>query len=158
MCFHGQDISKLSNKKRAVYRCEKTGFVFQSFKLIEELNVRENVIMPVLIAKRKVNEAYYNELINALGLKDRQTHLPNELSGGQKQRVAIARALINQPELILADEPTGNLDYATSQEIIQIFQEIHESGKTVILVTHDKEIAGKCQREIEILDGKISGF
>lgn len=158
VCFHGQDISKLSNKKRAVYRCEKTGFVFQSFKLIEELNVRENVIMPVLIAKRKVNEAYYNELINALGLKDRQTHLPNELSGGQKQRVAIARALINQPELILADEPTGNLDYATSQEIIQIFQEIHESGKTVILVTHDKEIAGKCQREIEILDGKISGF
>lgn len=155
VCFHGQDISRLSDKKKAVYRCEKTGFVFQSFKLIEELNVRENIIMPVLIAKRKVNETYYNELIDMLGLKDRQTHLPSELSGGQKQRVAIARALINQPELILADEPTGNLDYATSQEIIQIFQEIHKSGKTVILVTHDKEIAAKCQREIEILDGEI---
>lgn len=155
VCFRGQDIGRLSNKKKAIYRCDKTGFVFQSFKLIEELNVRENIIMPVLIAKRKVNETHYNELIDMLGLKDRQTHLPSELSGGQKQRVAIARALINQPELILADEPTGNLDYATSREIIQIFQEIHKSGKTVILVTHDKEIAAKCQREIEILDGQI---
>lgn len=155
VCFHGQDISKLSNKKRAAYRCEKTGFVFQSFQLIEELNVRENVIMPALIAKKKVDEAYYNELINALGLKERQTHLPNELSGGQKQRTAIARALINRPELILADEPTGNLDHAASREIMQIFQKIHESGKTIIMVTHNREIAEKCQRNIEILDGKL---
>lgn len=123
--------------------------------MIEELNVRENVIMPALIAKRKVDEAYYNELINALGLKERQTHLPNELSGGQKQRTAIARALINRPELILADEPTGNLDHAASREIMQIFQKIHESGKTIIMVTHNREIAEKCQRNIEILDGKL---
>lgn len=153
--FQGKDIGQFSAKQKAEYRCKNVGFVFQNFKLIEELNVRENIIMPVLIAKRKVDETYYSELVEMLGLSDRQSHLPSELSGGQKQRVAIARALINRPELLLADEPTGNLDHATSEEIMQIFLEIHRKGRTVVMVTHDREIAGQCQRQVEMMDGKI---
>lgn len=153
--FNGKDISKYSKKQKAKYRCENVGIVFQNFKLIEELNARENIIMPVLIARKKVDEDYYNALVEMLGLSERQSHLPSELSGGQKQRVAIARALINKPELLLADEPTGNLDKKNSQEIMQIFLEIHRKGKTIVLVTHDREIADQCQRQIEMSDGKI---
>lgn len=153
--FQGTDISRFTAKQKADYRCKNVGFVFQSFKLIEELNVRENIIMPVLIAGRKVDETYYNELVEMLGLSERQSHLPSELSGGQKQRTAIARALINKPELLLADEPTGNLDHTTSEEIMQIFLKIHDQGKTIVLVTHDQEIAGRCQRQVEMIDGKI---
>lgn len=153
--FNGKDISKYSKKQKAKYRCENVGIVFQNFKLIEELNVRENIIMPVLIARKKVDEDYYNALVEMLGLSERQSHLPSELSGGQKQRVAIARALINKPELLLADEPTGNLDKKNSEEIMQIFLGIHKKGKTIVLVTHDREIAEQCQRQIEMSDGKI---
>lgn len=153
--FNGKDISKYSKKQKAKYRCENVGIVFQNFKLIEELNVRENIIMPVLIARKKVDEDYYNTLVEMLGLSERQSHLPSELSGGQKQRVAIARALINKPELLLADEPTGNLDKKNSEEIMQIFLDIHKQGKTIVLVTHDREIAEQCQRQIEMSDGKI---
>lgn len=153
--FNGKDISKYSKKQKAKYRCENVGIVFQNFKLIEELNVRENIIMPVLIARKKVDEDYYNALVEMLGLSERQSHLPSELSGGQKQRVAIARALINKPELLLADEPTGNLDKKNSEEIMQIFLDIHKQGKTIVLVTHDREIAERCQRQIEMSDGKI---
>lgn len=153
--FNGKDISKYSKKQKAKYRCENVGIVFQNFKLIEELNVRENIIMPVLIAGKKVDEDYYNALVEMLGLSERQSHLPSELSGGQKQRVAIARALINKPELLLADEPTGNLDKKNSEEIMQIFLDIHKKGKTIVLVTHDREIAEQCQRQIEMSDGKI---
>lgn len=153
--FNGKDISKYSKKQKAKYRCENVGIVFQNFKLIEELNVRENIIMPVLIARKKVDEDYYNALVEMLGLSERQSHLPSELSGGQKQRVAIARALINKPELLLADEPTGNLDKKNSEEIMQIFLGIHKKGKTIVLVTHDREIAEQCQRQVEMSDGKI---
>ncbi len=153
--FNGKDISKYSKKQKAKYRCENVGIVFQNFKLIEELNVRESIIMPVLIAGKKVDEDYYNALVEMLGLSERQSHLPSELSGGQKQRVAIARALINKPELLLADEPTGNLDKKNSEEIMQIFLDIHKKGKTIVLVTHDREIAEQCQRQIEMSDGKI---
>lgn len=153
--FNGKDISKYSKKQKAKYRCENVGIVFQNFKLIEELNVRENIIMPVLIARKKVDEDYYNTLVEMLGLSERQSHLPSELSGGQKQRVAIARALINKPELLLTDEPTGNLDKKNSEEIMQIFLDIHKKGKTIVLVTHDREIAEQCQRKIEMSDGKI---
>ena len=153
--FNGKDISKYSKKQKAKYRCENVGIVFQNFKLIEELNVRENIIMPVLIARKKVDEDYYNTLVEMLGLSERKSHLPSELSGGQKQRVAIARALINKPELLLADEPTGNLDKKNSEEIMQIFLDIHKQGKTIVLVTHDREIAERCQRQIEMSDGKI---
>lgn len=153
--FNGKDISKYSKKQKAKYRCENVGIVFQNFKLIEELNVRENIIMPVLIARKKVDEDYYNALVEMLGVSERQSHLPSELSGGQKQRVAIARALINKPELLLADEPTGNLDKKNSEEIMQIFLDIHKQRKTIVLVTHDREIAERCQRQIEMSDGKI---
>lgn len=153
--FNGKDISKYSKKQKAKYRCENVGIVFQNFKLIEELNVRENIIMPVLIARKKVDEDYYNTLVEMLGLSERQSHLPSELSGEQKQRVAIARALINKPELLLTDEPTGNLDKKNSEEIMQIFLDIHKQGKTIVLVTHDREIAERCQRQIEMSDGKI---
>ena len=153
--FNGKDIGKYSKKQKAKYRCENVGIVFQNFKLIEELNVWENIIMPVLIAKKKVDEDYYNALVEMLGLSERQSHLPSELSGGQKQRVAIARALINKPELLLADEPTGNLDKKNSEEIMKIFLDIHKKGKTIVLVTHDREIAEQCQRQIEMSDGKI---
>lgn len=153
--FEGTDISQYSARQKAEYRCKNVGFVFQNFRLIEELNVRENIIMPVLIAGRKVDEDYYQELVEMLGLSERQTHLPSELSGGQKQRTAIARALINQPELLLADEPTGNLDHETSEDILQIFRILHQQGKTILLVTHDREIADCCQRQIRMMDGKI---
>ena len=153
--FEGTDISQYSARQRAEYCCKNVGFVFQNFRLIEELNVRENIIMPVLIAGRKVDEDYYQELVEMLGLSERQTHLPSELSGGQKQRTAIARALINQPELLLADEPTGNLDHETSEDILQIFRILHQQGKTILLVTHDREIADCCQRQIRMMDGKI---
>lgn len=155
VCFNGKDISKFSVKEAASYRCRNVGFVFQNFKLVEELNVRENIILPVLVARKKTDMEHYNMLIEMLGLGNRQTHLPSGLSGGQKQRVAIARALINKPDVIMADEPTGNLDQATSREIMQIFLEIHKQGKTVIIVTHDSGIAGQCQNEIKISDGKI---
>ncbi len=153
--FKGTNISKFSAKQKAEYRCRNVGFVFQNFKLIEELNVRENIIMPALIARKKPDEDYYNELVELLGIADRQTHLPSELSGGQKQRTAIARALMNRPELLLADEPTGNLDHGTSEEILQIFMTLHEKGKTIVIVTHDRDIAACCERQIEIADGKI---
>ncbi len=155
VCFYGKDISKFCVKEAAAYRCQNVGFVFQNFKLVEELDVKENILLPVMIAKKKADVEYYNTLIEMTGLKERQTHLPSELSGGQKQRAAIARALINKPDVIMADEPTGNLDQATSMEIMQIFTEIHKQGKTIIIVTHDANIAGQCQNEIKISDGKI---
>lgn len=153
--YQGKDISRFTANQKADYRCENVGFVFQNFKLIEELNVRENIIMPVLIAKRKVDEVVYKELVRMLGLDNRETHLPGELSGGQKQRVAIARALINGADLILADEPTGNLDHATGEEILQIFLKLHKRGKTIVMVTHDEGIAARCQRRIQMQDGKV---
>lgn len=153
--FNGNDISGFSAKQKAEYRCKHIGFVFQNFKLIEELNVRENIVMPVLIAGQKPDEGFYTELVEMLGLAERQTHLPRELSGGQKQRVAIARALINKPELLLADEPTGNLDHATGEEIVQIFLDLHKRGKTIVMVTHDRDIAGQCGRQLVMQDGRI---
>ena len=138
------------------FRCCELGFVFQKFNLINEMTVKENIVTPVLISKKKVNEEYIRELTEVLGLSDRLDHTPLQLSGGQQQRVAIARALANNPTLILCDEPTGNLDKKNSEEVINLLDKVHEKyGKTIILVTHDPIIAEHANILYRMEDGRI---
>ena len=155
--FNGSEISKLSEKKRASFRSENVGIVLQDFSLIETYSVIENVMIPFYFSAKKQNNMRKKALsaLESVGMGELSDKSVNKLSGGQKQRVAIARAIANNPPLILADEPTGALDSATSDEIINLFHELHETGKTVIIVTHDIEIANQCERIIEISDGKI---
>jgi putative ABC transport system ATP-binding protein len=152
-----QDVSKLSLNILAKIRNRKIGFVFQNFFLLPYVNAQENIEMPMIFAgadkaKRKKKSA---ELLELVDMADRADHKPNELSGGEQQRIAIARALANDPEIILADEPTGNLDSKTGSEIIAIFLDLWKKGKTVIMITHDQNISKKCQRRIELFDGMI---
>jgi len=153
----GMDISKLSDIELARIRGKRIGFVFQTFNLISRFTAQKNVELPMVYqdvpGKRREKRA--KELIEMLGLGERARHKPAELSGGQRQRVAIARALANEPEIILADEPTGNLDSKTGQEIMQIFDKIHSEGRTILMVTHDRELADNCDRIIRLKDGKI---
>ena len=155
--FNGNEISKLSEKKRASFRSENVGIVLQDFSLIETYSVIENVMIPFYFSAKKQDNIRKKALsaLESVGMGELSDKSVNKLSGGQKQRVAIARAIANNPPLILADEPTGALDSATSDEIINLFHELHETGKTVIIVTHDIEIANQCERIIEISDGKI---
>lgn len=153
--FKGSDISHYNAGQQAKYRNMEVGFVYQDFRLIDELTAKENILLPRLIAKKKIDKEYYHSLISMLGLEEREKHLPTELSGGQKQRVAIARALINDPDLILADEPTGNVDQETAGEIMDIFVQMHKLKKTVVIVTHDMDVAMKCENIIKLADGKI---
>ena len=127
----------------------------QFHNLIPTLNVVENITLPILMDRRKVNEERLNDLLDLLGLKDRKTHLPNQLSGGQQQRVAIARSLVNDPVVILADEATGNLDSRTSYEIMSLFQELNDKGKTIVFVTHEQDIAKFTKRSVIFRDGHI---
>lgn len=151
-----KDIYSLNEENRAVFRRRKIGFVFQSFNLIPVLSVEENIKMPVLLDHQKVDEEYFNDLIKTLGLENRLKHLPSELSGGQQQRVAIARALVNKPAIILADEPTGNLDSENSKEIIEMLKlSIRKYNQTAIVITHDIGIAENTDRVIKIKDGKV---
>lgn len=151
-----QSLSKCKEKQLAEIRRDRIGFVFQKFHLIQELNVRENIIMPVLLASRKVNHAYIEEICDVLGLTDRMEHMPHELSGGQQQRTAIARALANEAEILLCDEPTGNLDKKTSEEVLGLLHDIHDQyKKTILIVTHDMEIAEKADYILKIEDGRI---
>lgn len=153
----GEDIFTLKENRKAIFRRRKIGFVFQQYNLIPVLSVEENLEMPVRLDGKKVDTTYMNELISLLGLEDRRMHMPNELSGGQKQRVAIGRALANHPSLILADEPTGNLDRKTGLEIIALLkQTANRYSQTLLLVTHDESIAAMADRIITISDGKIS--
>jgi putative ABC transport system ATP-binding protein len=155
--LNGQDVSKMEDDDLASVRNKEIGFVFQQFNLLPRLSALENVALPLVyagIAKKLRNEMAM-EVVQKVGLEDRSHHRPNELSGGQCQRVAIARALVNTPSLILADEPTGNLDTKTSVEIMEIFQKIHEGGNTVVLVTHEEDIAHYAQRVIRLRDGVI---
>ncbi len=155
--LNGQTMNNLNEKKAAYYRNKFIGFVFQSFNLISFKNAMENVALPLYYQKvsRKKRNLLAMEYLDKMGLADWAHHLPNELSGGQKQRLAIARALISKPKIILADEPTGALDSTTSIEVMKLFKEIHELGITILIVTHEREIAAETERIIKLKDGVI---
>ncbi len=153
---NGKDISKLKDKELAEYRRKEVGFVFQQYNLIPVLNVEENIELPLMLGNDNIDEIYINELIELLGLKERKSHLPSQLSGGQQQRVAIGRALSTKPSIILADEPTGNLDSKTTEEVMDLLKKsIKRYNQTLIVITHDLNIAKKADRTINIVDGKI---
>ncbi len=152
----GEDIYALKDDGRSSIRRRKIGFVFQSYNLIPILTAEENIISPILLDKKKPDTAYIDELLEMLNLKKWRTHLPNQLSGGQHQRVAIGRALANRPRLILADEPTGNLDHEQAMEIMEILiRSVKKYQQTLVMVTHDMDLAKMCERIISIQDGKI---
>ncbi|WP_097027980.1 ABC transporter ATP-binding protein [Clostridium peptidivorans] len=152
----GQDVYAQSNEKLAIFRRRQVGLIYQFHNLIPTLNVVENITLPILMDKRKVNEERLNDLLELLGLKDRKTHLPNQLSGGQQQRVSIGRALMNAPAVMLADEPTGSLDSRNGHEIINLLKLSNKQyGQTLIIVTHDENIALQADRIIGISDGKV---
>ena len=153
----GLPIEAYSENELAKIRNQKIGFVFQSFNLIPKLSAEENVELPLIYQKvpRAERQKRVAAALDRVNLRHRAKHLPTELSGGQQQRVAIARALVTNPSLILADEPTGNLDSKTSQEIMDIFHELHRQGNTIVLITHDNDVAKQASRAIHILDGRI---
>ncbi|MEI6196111.1 MAG: ABC transporter ATP-binding protein [Verrucomicrobiota bacterium] len=156
--FDGQDLVAFSERKLTEFRNRRVGFIFQAYHLLPELDALENVCLPARMARISVAtvEARGRELLARVGLKDRLDHKPSELSGGEQQRVAIARALINEPELILADEPTGNLDSKTGGEIIELLKSLRvEKNTTLVIATHDAKVAANAERVIELVDGKI---
>ncbi|MFA6213833.1 MAG: ABC transporter ATP-binding protein [Candidatus Micrarchaeia archaeon] len=154
----GIEVHKLNDDERAHLRGKKIGFIFQMFNLIPSLTVLENVTLPALIYESDPEKAQQKavETLRQIGMGERLGHYPNQLSGGQRQRVAIARALINDPEIILADEPTGNLDTKTGHEVLAMFHDLHRQGKTMIIVTHDTNVAKITHRTIRVVDGKIA--
>jgi len=153
------EVSSLNDKELSKVRCSQLGFVFQSFNLLPQLNVMENVEVPLLYAdvEQKERRKRCHEMLELVGLSDRIEHRPTQLSGGQMQRVAIARALVNNPVLVLADEPTGNLDTATSAEIMALFLDLNRRGRTIIMVTHDQQVAAYAHRVLHIVDGSFQG-
>ena len=153
--LEGKEISKMNKDALAKIRNNKIGFVFQSFNLLPRMSALENVELPLLYAGHPAAKSEAAAALEKVNLGSRLYHEPSQLSGGQQQRVTIARALVTNPSIILADEPTGNLDTKSNEEILKIFQKLNQDGRTVIIVTHDAEIAGKCQRQIKIRDGRI---
>ena len=152
----GKDICCLSDKELAKYRRQKVGFVFQQYNLIPVLSVKENILLPAELDNRKIEKEYLDDLLKTLGLKERENHLPNELSGGQQQRTSIGRALVNRPAIVLADEPTGNLDSKNSKEVIELLKlSVKKYKQTLIMITHDPNIALQADRVITIEDGTI---
>ncbi|AFQ42700.1 ABC transporter ATP-binding protein [Desulfosporosinus meridiei] len=155
---NGKEISKMKDKEESSMRRKEIGFVFQFYNLIPNLTVEENIVLPILLDSKKIKnyKQELNEILTIVGLSDRRNHTPKELSGGQQQRVAIARALINEPEIILADEPIGNLDSKTGTEVMELLKTINlERGRTIIQVTHSREAADYGQRIINLRDGKV---
>ena len=152
--YDGQNIHQGKDAVLSAFRRRRIGFIFQKFHLIPVLTARENIIMPLLLDHRQVDEGYFKQITQFLGLEHRLTHLPSELSGGQQQRVAIARALIAKPDVIFADEPTGNLDSQSGREVMDLLASIHrEFGKTIVVITHDDRIAQMAERKFSIVDG-----
>jgi putative ABC transport system ATP-binding protein len=156
--LNGKDVSKMTDNELAAVRNIEIGFVFQTFNLLPRNTALENVALPLVYAgiKKEEREARAAQVLTMVGLADRMSHRPNELSGGQRQRVAVARALVNNPSIILADEPTGNLDTKTSHEIMALFEEIHKNGNTIILVTHEEDIAQHAKRIVRLRDGLVA--
>ncbi|MCZ6836501.1 MAG: ABC transporter ATP-binding protein [Planctomycetota bacterium] len=156
--LNGEDIRRMSAKEIAQARNEQIGFVFQSFELLSRMSALRNVEMPMLYAKGKWRGRTRSAqaALERVGLGDRVRHRPNQLSGGQKQRVALARAILNKPAILLADEPTGNLDSSTTRGILELFDQLHDDGQTIIIVTHENDVAAHCQRIIRLSDGKVS--
>lgn len=156
VCVEGTDISKLNESTLAVFRRRQIGLIYQFYNLIPILTVEENITLPLLLDGQKINQKKLDLLVDVLGLKERLNHLPSQLSGGQQQRVSIGRALMNNPALVLADEPTGNLDSKNSREIMELLRSVNEeNNQTVIIITHDERIAMSADRIISIEDGKI---
>ena len=157
LTYDGQEIYTLPDKALSAFRRRQMGFIFQQFNLLPVLTAQENILMPLLLDKKQPDEGYLNQLAELLGLRERLDHLPHELSGGQQQRVAIARALIAQPEVIFADEPTGNLDSRSGGEVMELLKGIRERmGKTLVIITHDNRIAAAADRQLTIMDGVLS--
>lgn len=156
--LHGQNVSHMSDDELSDIRNKEIGFIFQGFNLIQNLTALENVELPLIYrgVTKKERIELSKKALKKVGLENRMDHKPSEMSGGQQQRVAIARAIAQAPPIILADEPTGNLDSASSREIMQILKELHQEGRTVILITHDNDIASQAKRVIKIMDGKIA--
>lgn len=155
----GKDIFAMKDRNLTVFRCRNIGFVFQSFNLIPELTVEQNIIFPVLLDYQKPNQKYLEELLDVLNLTERRKHLPSQLSGGQQQRVAIGRALMTRPSLILADEPTGNLDTQNSSEVIALLKEASRKyEQMIVMITHSKSIAQTADRILQVSDGVLTDF
>lgn len=153
----GRDIFSMNEKDLTIFRRRNIGFVFQAFNLIPELNVEQNIIFPLLLDYKKPDQQFVEEILEVLGLKDRRNHLPNQLSGGQQQRVAIGRALIENPMLILADEPTGNLDSKNSNDVVSLLKSMSRRyQQTILMITHNVNIASAADRILSVTDGKLS--
>ena len=163
IAFEGQDLNRFNSRQLNQFRNKKVGFVFQFYHLLDELNVMENIFLPAMASKsvlgwlmcRNLAKNRAKELLGRFGLSQRIAHKPYQLSGGERQRVAIGRALMNKPTLLLADEPTGNLDSATGNGILEVFEELNRTGQTIVMVTHDQRIAQRAGRIITLVDGKI---
>ena len=157
LTYDGKDIYRMSDKELSAFRRQRIGFIFQQFNLLPVLTAQENIAMPMLLDGRQPDQKYLEELAKLLGISERLTHLPHELSGGQQQRVAIARALIAKPDIIFADEPTGNLDSKSGGEVMEMLESIRTKlGKTLVIITHDSRIARKADRQFVIMDGVVT--
>ncbi len=157
LTYDGQEIYQLKDRELAAFRRRRIGFIFQQFNLLPVLTAQENILLPLLLDKKRPDEAWLRQLTGLLGLSERLQHLPHELSGGQQQRVAIARALIAQPEVVFADEPTGNLDSKSGGEVMTMLLDIwRRLGKSLVVITHDSRIAQMAPRRLEIVDGKLT--
>ncbi len=155
----GKELSKMKEEELAVFRRRKIGFIFQAYNLVSSINVWENIVLPLGLDERFVDEKYIKDVIHVLGIENRLYHLPNALSGGQQQRAAIARALASKPDIVFADEPTGNLDSRSSEEVMTLLKMSAEKyGQTIVMITHDEEIAQAADRILVIEDGQVVSF